>query len=158
VFDSGQRVKRDADFVPVCPSHQKRSCISASRPADKLLRPNTTPTQRHAVPRAEHQRRIKIQHSFREARGIGSAALKGYQQSGSVAQRHPRLRIHRENKCQGTASAVPQKRRKKFPSLRRRPARSAAERGKEPLFHRHQRQSRLSPRILPEINARRAVF
>jgi hypothetical protein len=37
------------------------------------------PTQRPAVPRAEHQRRLKSFTSFCEARGIGPAALKGPQ-------------------------------------------------------------------------------
>jgi len=48
----------------------------------------TPPTQRPAVPRAEHQRRIKTSSQFCEARGIGSAGLKGYQ----FGQMHPHLR------------------------------------------------------------------
>jgi hypothetical protein len=59
-------------------SRKTRPCVSTPYRASKLPTPNTTPTQRHAVPRAEHQRCIKTRHSFREARGIGSAALKGY--------------------------------------------------------------------------------
>ena len=38
----------------------------------------TPPTQPHAVPRAEHQSCMKPRQSVREARGIGSAGLKGH--------------------------------------------------------------------------------
>jgi hypothetical protein len=70
-------------IVPRC-RPRRRSCISLSPRADGSPRPNTTPTQRYAVPRAEHQRRIKTRHRFREARGIGSAGLKGYQSGGRI--------------------------------------------------------------------------
>jgi hypothetical protein len=39
-------------------------------------KPNTMPTRPPAVPRAEHQRRLKSFTRFCEARGIGPAALK----------------------------------------------------------------------------------
>jgi hypothetical protein len=70
-------------IVPRC-RPRRRSCISLPPRADGSPRPNTTPTQRYAVPRAEHQRRIKTRHRFREARGIGSAGLKGYQSGGRI--------------------------------------------------------------------------
>ena len=54
-------------------------CIPASSRADKLLSPNTMLTQRPAVPRAETSTLHNHRYSFREARGIGSAALKNYQ-------------------------------------------------------------------------------
>src|SRR5690242_21562609 len=50
--------------------------MPTSSPADKLPRSNRTPTQRRAVPRAEPHRCYNLAHRFREARGIGSAALK----------------------------------------------------------------------------------
>jgi len=43
VFDSGQRVKHDADFVPVCPFTLETILHRPSCPADKLLRLNTMP-------------------------------------------------------------------------------------------------------------------
>jgi hypothetical protein len=58
------------------PRAAQRSAKIPALSRAKLHKPNTTPTPRHAVPRAEHQRRIKTRHSFCEARGIGSAALK----------------------------------------------------------------------------------
>jgi hypothetical protein len=146
-------------IVPRC-RPRRRSCISLSPRADGSPRPNTTPTQRYAVPRAEHQRRIKTRHRFREARGIGSAGLKGYQSGGriptyggskqiawvphsfaafakgGIPYRSPhffQFRIGRDHastfKTSVRARLQPcRKSAERNPSLRRRPARSAAER------------------------------
>ncbi len=50
--------------------------------AEKMSGLNTTPIQPPAVPRAERHRCLISRHSFREARGIGSAGLKGYNLGG----------------------------------------------------------------------------
>jgi hypothetical protein len=53
-FRLGRRDERD----------KARSETPTSSRAGKLPTPNTTPTQRHAVPRAEHQRRLDPPHSY----------------------------------------------------------------------------------------------
>jgi hypothetical protein len=50
----------------------------------------TTPTQRPAVPRAEHQSCLKSRQGVYEARGIGSAGLKGYLRNASKKKISPR--------------------------------------------------------------------
>jgi hypothetical protein len=77
--DSGGHVERDGVSGQDGMSRRTRPCISPSSRADKLPGSNTPPIQRPAVPRAEHPRCLNLQRSFREARGIGPAALKGYQ-------------------------------------------------------------------------------
>jgi hypothetical protein len=76
-------------------SHPRQSAfIRGKSGLGCLLFPiNTTPTQRPAVPRAEHQHRLDPWRSPCEARGIGSAALKGYQSR----RPHTRIETNRVN-------------------------------------------------------------
>ena len=77
----------------------RRGHDSALFRAAKLSAPNTPPTQRHAVPRAEPQHCLDLRRSSCEARGIGSAALKGYQSGGRIPAGSKQIALNLEARC-----------------------------------------------------------